>query len=57
MQENSRWKILKRRGHVGYLSVDGRILLKCILNKYGLWAPIGLNKLRIVSSSRIFSIR
>jgi hypothetical protein len=42
---------LKRRDHMRDLAIDGKIILKSILNKYGLGAWTGLIWLKIGSSS------
>jgi hypothetical protein len=46
-------KYLKSRDHVQDLDVDGRIILKCILHKYGVNELAGFMWLRIKYSGRL----
>jgi hypothetical protein len=44
---------LKRRDLSDDLGVDGRIILKCILEKQGVWLRNGINWLRTETSGRL----
>jgi hypothetical protein len=45
------------KGHLEYLAVDGRIILKCILKRWDWRAWTGAIWFRIGTSERLFCIR
>jgi len=53
MQRNSWSEILKGRGHLGDLGVDGKIILIWLLNKYGVRMWTEFNWIWIRSSDRL----
>ena len=49
--------VKSEKGHLEYLTVDGRIILKCILNIWNWRAWTGVIWFRIGTSERLFCIR